>query len=113
MNKETIKLLKESQRFFTGKKLIKEEFDPEEGAGENLENGEPPVDPSLESGTGEENIQDFSDAVSDVLECEEEELDEVFGKLLEDLEAAQDNGETKVIVNIQDVLDLLNGYITE
>ena len=60
MNKETIKLLKESQRFFPGKKLIKEEFDPEEGAGENLENGEPPVDPSLESGTGEENIQDFS-----------------------------------------------------
>jgi hypothetical protein len=114
MNKDTLKMLKESQRYFVGSNLVKEEFDPDMGVGVGDDVPDASISTSdVPANTQTDEVKDFSAAISDVLECEEEDLDEVFGTLADSLEEALGNGETKIIVNIQDVLDLLNGYIEE
>lgn len=118
MNKDTLKMVKESRRFFVGTNLLKEEFDPDMSNDAGVDPTDLPAAGELSSDIPEnpsttDEVKDFSDAVSAVLECEEEDLDEVFGTLANDLEEALENGETKIVVNIQDILDLLNGYIEE
>jgi hypothetical protein len=116
MNKETKKLIKESQRFF------KEDYDPATGTDpdastpENVGEGEGREPEEGEAGTGVDasaDIPDFSDEVTNVMDCEEGDLDDVFGQLSSDLNDALDNGQTKMVVNIEDVLELLNGYIED
>lgn len=117
MNKETKRLIRESQRFF------KEDYDPatetndgSENAGTGFEVGDSGHNEPDGDETGvvaSADIPDFSDEVTNVMDCEEDELDEVFGQLSEDLTNALDNGQTKMVVNIEDILELLNGYIEE
>ncbi len=117
MNEDTLKMVQESRRYFAGTSLLKEEFDPANDIDNSAVVDDPTNLPGLPDQSNENistnEIKDFSDEVSAVLECEEEDLDEVFGALADSLEEALGNGETKIIVNIQDVLDLLNGYIEE
>lgn len=116
MNKETKKLIKESQRFFKEDYDAATGTDPNAYTPENVGEGEGGEPEEGEAGAGVDasaDIPDFSDEVTNVMDCEEGELDEVFGELSEDLTNALDHGQTKMVVNIEDVLELLNGYIED